>query len=463
MTGILMADQRHFKLLAASLPLVALLVLDLVLRLLGAVPPDDPLLFYRESFDPEIEVFVEVGDDYVVRPDWTSSGDGFRTAAGDAPGQFVILPGFRPARIARHKDPRTLRVFAVGESTTFGLGVGPEAAFAGVIERQLAAAFPDHPVEVVNLGCPGWASPRVANLVRGLVRLEPDLLIVYSGHNEMLGGQLGERPTLGRRERLTAALLRFSPSFAWLHHALSRARNGREARLRESDQAATAGRVLVYDPLNLPAADRHLPPPALARHAAEVYGRNLRAMVDTARGAGVPILFLMPVANLMLPPAYSAHPDGFPERAAFDRLLAEAESEASAGRFATSAEQIDAAIRLSPEHALPYYWRGMLLLRQGRTAAARASFQAAVDRDVRTHRITSALEQVLIDTAKATGAPWIDLRPVLQEPLGSEIAQERFIDFCHPTTAGHRLIAEHTAPLAIRLLAARVGGVPASK
>lgn len=453
-----MADQRRFKLLAVCLPVATLLLLDLALRLLGAVPPDDPLLFYRDSFDAEIEVFVEQGDDWVVRPDWTSTGDGFRTAKGEGSGRFVILPGFRPDRIAKKKAPQTLRIFVLGGSTTFGLGVGAEAAFAGVLERQLGAAFPGHQVEVVNLGCPGWASPRVANLVRRLVRLEPDLLIVYSGHNEMLGGQLGERPKLGPRERLTATLLRFSPTFAWLHHGLNRMRSGGDAKLRESEQAKIAGQVLVYDPLNLPETERRLPPPSLEKDAAEVYRNNLSAMVDSARGAGGPILFLMPVANLMIPPAFSAHRDGFGERAAFEHLLAEADAAALDGRFDVSAEKIDAAIRLSPEFAMTHHWRGSLLLRESRMAEARASLQTAVDRDVRTHRITSTLERVLTDTAEATQAPWIDLRPVLQEPLSIETAQERFIDFCHPTAAGHRLIAEATLPVAARLLAERAGG-----
>lgn len=51
----------------------------------------------------------------------------------------------------------------LGGSSTFGLYVGQNAAFPAVLQRQLQAQVRDRQVEVINLGCAGWASSRVAN------------------------------------------------------------------------------------------------------------------------------------------------------------------------------------------------------------------------------------------------------------------------------------------------------------
>ncbi|MFW6168867.1 MAG: hypothetical protein ACODAD_00150 [Planctomycetota bacterium] len=54
------------------------------------------------------------------------------------------------------------------------------------LREFLPVAHPSRRWEVVNAGGVGYASYRVAKLMEELVRYEPDLFIIYSGHNEFL-------------------------------------------------------------------------------------------------------------------------------------------------------------------------------------------------------------------------------------------------------------------------------------
>jgi len=89
--------------------------------------------------------------------------------------------------ILRAKPPGSLRVFTFGGSATAGLGFSPNVTFARQLSRMLAQAYPDRPVEVMNLGIVALASNQVKQIVADAVRgYEPDLLVVYSGNNEFL-------------------------------------------------------------------------------------------------------------------------------------------------------------------------------------------------------------------------------------------------------------------------------------
>lgn len=92
--------------------------------------------------------------------------------------------GFRGAEIAREKPPGTSRVVALGASTTYGIYVEPAETYAAVLEARLRAA--GRRVEVVNAGVPGWVSTESArSLESRILPLEPDLVVVYHGRNDV--------------------------------------------------------------------------------------------------------------------------------------------------------------------------------------------------------------------------------------------------------------------------------------
>lgn len=441
----------YFRILALLFSLLLMALVDLGLHLANLLPPPDPVLLhagtYREGFSPFVESEAGV---LTIKPEWISQKDVLRARRGKLAGRYFLYPGFRPCRITRNKAPRVIRIFALGGSTTFGLHAGQEQAFPAVLQRQLSEALPDRPLEVFNLGCPGLDSTRTRILVDTVVKLDPDLLIVYSGHNELVRGDTGTCPPA--TGTIHSVLLSVSAIYGWMNHGLRFLQMSREQEIA-ADEAASllVGDIPLYEPLHLPAEQRRLPTRHFLERTVSDYAANIRAMISRAREARVPILFVLPVSNLLYPPKASVHEAGFAREEAFDSLLKSGWSAFLENRPAEALRLADKAIGLSPVYAMAWYLRGRANLNLGRQKEGVSDLQKAGDLDVRMHRVTSRLQQAMIGAVEASGARWIDPRPDFYRELNPTYAKTVFVDHCHPTRIGHRMIAERLLPEAARL------------
>ena len=96
--------------------------------------------------------------------------------------------GFRGVHpVTTEKPSGTIRIIAVGGSTTFDTQVSADsAAWPARLERLLNELLPGRRVEVINAGVAGY------DMEHDLIRLEtelyayhPDLIILYQGHNDL--------------------------------------------------------------------------------------------------------------------------------------------------------------------------------------------------------------------------------------------------------------------------------------
>jgi lysophospholipase L1-like esterase len=439
--------------IALLLALGLLAVLDAGMRAVGALPPDDPLLFFARTRAPNVDPFVDVGGGRIaIRPDWVNDGEGLRGRRGQRAGRQFLFPGFRPAELSRAKPDGVVRIVGLGDSTAYGLFVGADAAFVALLGKEITAST-GLPVEAVNLGCAGYASDRVLALLPTALALHPDLVVVYVGHNEMLVGSDGPAAGLTPALRLRAALLARSSLFAWLDYAWTRALRGAESeRVREEVAALEAGQIPTFVPEDVPAARRAAPSSEFRARAAERYRENLRKIAAEGHAGRVPLLFVLPAENLRWPPGLSFHAPGFSEEKEFAAALRAAAALREAGKREQALAEIDRAIALSPEYAAAQFQRGVLLVDLGRTDEARAAFRAAIDRDGVTHRMTSPLEAAFLDAMEREQTPWVDLREALQSDPSDAVTRHLFVDHVHPTAAGHEQIARAMQSEALALL-----------
>ena len=93
---------------------------------------------------------------------------------------------FNLQRFPARKAEGVTRIFCIGGSTTYGRPYDDRLSFCGWLRRFLPAVDPSRQWEVINAGGISYASYRVARLMEELAGYEPDLFIVYSGHNEFL-------------------------------------------------------------------------------------------------------------------------------------------------------------------------------------------------------------------------------------------------------------------------------------
>ena len=419
------------KLLFASIVIAAtFLTLELGLALIGVRADgvaEDPYV----GFQSRIPLFVPTED---------PSGQPIYRTAANKRGLF------NDQRFPAAKSDRAYRIFCLGGSTTYGRPYDDRTSFVGWLRRFLPATDPSRDWQVINGGGISYASYRVAMLMEELIRYEPDLFIVYSGHNEFL------------ERRTYAGIIEEHPVVTRLHLALRRSRLctliRRTVRSFEPRSTATTPQraslaAEVSAMLDSSAGlDLYRRDDALRSQILDHYRYNLGRMVALARSAGAGILFVNPAANVRdFAPFKSQHAGGLSDEAieAWDRQFNAGTDAAKRSDHPAAVAAFEAALKLDDRHAYLHYAYGQSLLALGRLDEARAHLERAVTEDVCPLRILPEMQTILSAVARQHGVPLIDFRERLEARSRRQhghalLGADDFLDHVHPTLAVNRLL-----------------------
>ncbi|HRI45877.1 MAG TPA: GDSL-type esterase/lipase family protein [Ignavibacteriaceae bacterium] len=111
------------------------------------------------------------------------------------------------------KKENAFRVFVMGESSAAGYPYSPNGSFSRYIQKRLEVLYPDRTIEVVNIGLTAISSYTIRDLFPGVLEQKPDLVLIYTGHNEYYGALgVGSLESLGQSRffvNLTLSLNQF--------------------------------------------------------------------------------------------------------------------------------------------------------------------------------------------------------------------------------------------------------------
>lgn len=86
-----------------------------------------------------------------------------------------------------NKKSNSFRIFVFGESSAAGYPYDPNAAFSKYIKQKLQLEYPESKIEVINLSMSAISSYVLLDLAPGIIEYKPDLVLIYTGHNEYYG------------------------------------------------------------------------------------------------------------------------------------------------------------------------------------------------------------------------------------------------------------------------------------
>lgn len=154
---------------------------EVFLRIVGVRPPVNPRILLR-AMDTDIRLPFMGPDPEVFWspiPNWR----------GEFLGRPVTINalGLRGAEVRRPKPPGLRRLVCLGDSITFGFGVGDEETYPYHLGVDLG-------VDVVNAGVTGFTSHQVLGFVRRLLPvLDPDVVTICIGWNDGNGRPADDR------------------------------------------------------------------------------------------------------------------------------------------------------------------------------------------------------------------------------------------------------------------------------
>lgn len=133
------------------------------------------------NYGRNLDAFITLSEDYddllFVNPDIP-----FRYVTNMTTPPAVTLDAFK-----KIKTDSTYRIFVMGGSSTAGFPYAYNITFPKYLQRKLTLLYPGYNIEVINLGITAHNSYTITDLADEVLEQEPDLILVYAGHNEYYG------------------------------------------------------------------------------------------------------------------------------------------------------------------------------------------------------------------------------------------------------------------------------------
>lgn len=356
----------------------------------------------------------------------------YRTA--DANGVPVFRHhGGKPEFLA-NKPPNGFRVFVLGESSVYGIPYDPQYAFASFLQKRLDASLPHHVVEVVNCGVPAIASWHIRRIAAEVMTHQPDVVLVYAGHNDYVTREVPE-PGWWTRQLVQ---VRTFQAAVWSGEAF------RKWWVGPFDQK------LAFNPaqpfmIGARAAGTSTLTPAERREIAERFARNMRDVIEGAERVGaMPMIASISQNFRDWGPSAWRHRD---DLSAADGITwgthwAEGERLRTAGDCNAALVQYAAALQVDERPAVVHYARAQCLERLGRMVEARAAYRRASDLDEVPMGAPTSLNAVIRRTVAEYGGVFVDVARRLADESALRIpGNDVFIDHLHPNLLGNERIA----------------------
>lgn len=358
----------------------------------------------------------------------------------------AVRHSFRPQRFLAEKPSAGLRLFVIGGSSAYGFPWGAESAFCALLGRALErTGAQSGPVEAINAAAMSYGSHRLRILAAELVRYDPDLLVVYGGHNEFVERRF-HRELLEREatlDPLRGALANWR-LYSWLTRGWERlSREGAPAvpEPRE-DGEPDGGELLGFDVAREYESDvREEEREAVVR----LFRENLEAIVALAAEHDVRLVLATVPSNLAgWPPNQSLfdveRPPAVRERV--EQALERGRRALEAGEPGRAVALLAGAVGAAPEHAAAWYWHGRALVASDRPAEALAAFRRARDADARPSRAPTAINDAIRDVAAERRRVILaDVERAFEALSPAGPGFDLFEDYVHPKPEGHAVIA----------------------
>ena len=342
-----------FKIAAIALPLVLLAAAEGIVR-----------IFEHEPFLIAVPGELEY---QTVNPAY--AGRYFRG--------FMPQAAFNP--FLRQKPDEVFRIIALGGSSTAGYPYSFNSGFPERVAAGLRAIYPTRKVEVINLGMTALSSHVIRDFVPHVLRMKPDAVLIYAGHNEYYGAYGAGGVNQSRALTRTVFWFKRSVLFRKLERLIAPpVQSNRTMMAQSTTDVSIAFGGPVY------------------QAGVQNFETNLTAILGRFEKAGIPTYVGTLVSNLQSQPPLGVD-------------------------SVATAEWVS-----GQEH-----WTA------GDTAAAMASFVQAKEYDPIRFRAPEAMNQILFRLSERHAAILVDLEP----QFGPDVRDSLITDHLHPTALGYDRMA----------------------
>lgn len=419
-----------FRLTAMLLPLFAVFLLEVVLRVFGAGHPTS--FFLRE----------EVNGRAMLRDNPKFGWRFFPPAIARTP---------EPVLFTEVKEPGTYRVFVFGESAAMG-DPDPAVGLPRMLQVILEMALHDKKLEVINVAMTAINSHVIREIAKDCEKLDADAWVIYAGNNEVVG-PFGAGTVFGAKAP-PLGLIRFT---LWL-------KSTRIAQLLE--RARSSGPVEwegmeMFLKQQVPARDPRL------QRVYDNFEKNMSDVLDRGARSGARVFLSTVAVNLRdFPPFASEHARSLSESEALQwnehytngiNLLLSTNAPEGLASFERAAN----AVPGENTHAEWHYHVGTCYSELKDEKRSAQAYRSACEFDTLRFRADTRINEMLRSLPHGAGVRFIDAADRLPGAFSSATigkstlpGDEAFYEHVHLTFDGNyalaRLFAEEMLPESTR-------------
>lgn len=300
------------------------------------------------------------------------------------------------------KQKNNFRIFVLGESSAAGFPYAPLGSFTRYIRQRMDLVYPESKIEVVNLGLTAINSYTIRDLFPGVLEMSPDLIIIYTGHNEYYGALgVGSMESFGASRNIINLVLwlnRFK-TFEFLTD-ITRTISGLISPPNSVDRDATLMERMVSEQQIAFASE-------LYEEGIEQFKNNMREILKLAKEKNVKILLSTLTSNTLdQQPFVSLKTENYPPA---KEIFEKAEQELLNGKISTA------------DSLLTY----------------------AKDLDALRFRAPEAINNIIRNYSIEFSFPIVDIDSVLRSKSPNGIVGDNLMtDHLHPTLEGYQLMGK---------------------
>src|SRR5271165_7009590 len=350
---------------------------------------------------------------------------------------FFPAPFFPPGMIKTpqayaipaDKPPGTYRIFVLGESAAMG-DPDPAYSFSRYLEVMLRQRFPQMNFEVVNTGSVAINSHVLLPIAKGLAKQRPDVFIIYSGNNEVVG-------PYGPGTALTSSGISLPVVRASIF--LRSTRIGQLLTKLGTQKREWGGMEMFLDK-QVPASSPLMP------YAYSNFESNLRDTIKVAQGTGAKVIVSTEATNLKdCAPFASQHREGISQTDlnSWSTLVQQGSAFETDRAYDDALKSYLAALQIDNQYAELEFRIARTLWKKGDFGEARWHFQRARDLDTLRFRADSKINDINRSVASSIqGTTLVDADELFAKDspngiIGSELVYEHV----HVTPEGNYLLA----------------------
>jgi len=350
---------------------------------------------------------------------------------------FFPAPFFPPGMIKTpqayaipaEKPQGTFRIFVLGESAAMG-DPDPAYAFSRYLDVMLRQRYPSMKFEVVNTGSVAINSHVLLPIAKGLAAQRPDVFIIYSGNNEVVG-------PYGPGTALTSAGM----SLPVIRTSIFvRATRIGQLLTKIGTQKKEWGGMEMF----LDKQVRESSP--LMKYSYDNSEKNLRDTVAVALSSGARVIVSTVATNLKdCGPFSSLHREnlGPDELRTWTALVQQGADLESARSYPEALQAYQGATKIDDQYAEVEFRIARSLWMQGDYAGAKQHFLRARDLDTLRFRADSQINDINRSVASSSpGVELVDAEAVFsKESPNGIIGSELVYEHVHMTPLGNYLLA----------------------